>query len=119
MKLAVLAVGSALLTVPVFRYPNPVGRNFRSAEAWERYQAEPPETLEEFLKASSIDINRADSAELETISGIGKVLAARIIEYREQNGGFQRIEDVIQVKGIGPVKLAEISRYCYAGTESE
>ena len=47
-----------------------------------------------------IDINTADSVALESLPGIGPVLAARIIEYRTQNGPFQRIEELDNVTGI-------------------
>jgi competence protein ComEA len=49
-----------------------------------------------------IDINTASSFELETLPGIGPTTAQKIIEYREQNGAFVSIEDIINVSGIGP-----------------
>jgi competence protein ComEA len=49
-----------------------------------------------------IDINTASSQELETLPGIGPTTAQKIIEYREQNGAFVSIEDIINVSGIGP-----------------
>ena len=48
-----------------------------------------------------VDINNASISELETIPGIGPAMAGRIIEYRNQNGSFKSIEDLINVKGIG------------------
>jgi competence protein ComEA len=48
-----------------------------------------------------ININTAAAAELETLSGIGPVLAQRIIDYRQAQGPFQRLEDIKKVKGIG------------------
>lgn len=49
-----------------------------------------------------IDINTASSAELETLPGIGPTTAQKIIEYRQTNGLFVSIEDIINVSGIGP-----------------
>ncbi len=49
----------------------------------------------------TVNINTANSEELQTISGIGPSMASRILEYREQNGGFKRIEDLKNVSGIG------------------
>jgi competence protein ComEA len=49
-----------------------------------------------------IDINTASSAELETLPGIGPTTAQKIIEYRQTNGAFVSIEDIINVSGIGP-----------------
>ena len=48
-----------------------------------------------------IDINKADAKTLITLKGIGKDRAVKIIEYREKNGPFQKIEDIMKVKGIG------------------
>lgn len=52
-----------------------------------------------------IDINHANRDELQILSGIGPVLAKKIIDYREKNGYFQTIQDLIKVKGIGPKLL--------------
>jgi competence protein ComEA len=49
-----------------------------------------------------IDINTASAAELEELPGIGPTTAQKIVEYREQNGPFISIEDIINVSGIGP-----------------
>ena len=48
-----------------------------------------------------ININKADAKALTTLKGIGKDRAVKIIEYREKNGPFQKIEDLMKVKGIG------------------
>ena len=60
---------------------------------------------------SKVNINEASQAELETLPGIGPALASRIIEYREQNGKFNKIEDLQNVKGIGDAKFADIKNY--------
>ena len=48
-----------------------------------------------------ININKADAKTLTTLKGIGKDRAVKIIEYREKNGPFEKIEDLMKVKGIG------------------
>ena len=55
-----------------------------------------------------MNINKATQSELETLPGIGEAMANRIIEYREQNGNFQKIEDLKNVKGIGEAKFDKI-----------
>jgi competence protein ComEA len=55
-----------------------------------------------------LNINSASETELETLSGIGEVLAATIVEYREQNGPFVSVDDLLDVSGIGPSTLEEI-----------
>ncbi|MDR3037233.1 MAG: helix-hairpin-helix domain-containing protein [Coriobacteriales bacterium] len=56
-----------------------------------------------------VNINTADSAQLETLPGIGPATSKRIIDYREKNGAFKRIEDLKNVSGIGDKKYAELA----------
>jgi len=58
-----------------------------------------------------VDINKADSATLQTVPGIGPVTAQRIIDYRSQHGPYQRVEDLIQISGIGEKRLADMQPY--------
>lgn len=62
-----------------------------------------------------VDINRASPKELETLPGVGPVLAERIIKYREQNGAFLSPEDLTQVKGIGEKTLEKLLPYITCG----
>jgi competence protein ComEA len=48
-----------------------------------------------------INLNTATVAQLETLPGIGKSTAERILEYRQKNGGFKKVEDLMNVRGIG------------------
>ena len=49
-----------------------------------------------------IDLNSASALELQTLPGIGPVLAERIILHREANGSFASVEDLLDIRGIGP-----------------
>ena len=51
-----------------------------------------------------ININTASITELDSLPGVGEVTAQRIVEYRQQHS-FTRIEDIMQVKGIGEAKF--------------
>ncbi|HHV74031.1 MAG TPA: ComEA family DNA-binding protein [Thermoanaerobacterium sp.] len=55
-----------------------------------------------------ININTATKEELDTLPGIGEVTAQRIIDFREQHGNFQRIEDIMNVSRIGPKLFEQI-----------
>ncbi len=55
-----------------------------------------------------ININTAPKDLLETLPGIGEVLAQRIIDLREKRGGFKRVEEIKDVSGIGAKKYEAI-----------
>ena len=56
-----------------------------------------------------VSINSATEAELDTLPCIGPVLAAAIVEWRTQNGGFSSVEQLQEVSGIGPATYAELA----------
>ncbi|MDI6799333.1 MAG: helix-hairpin-helix domain-containing protein [Actinomycetota bacterium] len=67
-----------------------------------------PFTGSNFIENSLININQATSDELEKLTGIGPTIAERIVEYRNDNGPFQRAEDLLKVKGIGEKKFESL-----------
>jgi competence protein ComEA len=49
----------------------------------------------------SLNLNTATLAQLETLPGVGPALAGRIIEYRQKNGPFKKVEELMNIRGIG------------------
>lgn len=62
-----------------------------------------------------IDINTASQTELESLPGIGPVLAQRIIAYRQEHGAFARSEDIVAVPGIGEATYERIKNLITVG----
>jgi competence protein ComEA len=60
------------------------------------------------VASGPININRATLRQLDSLDGIGPVIAGRIIEYRKKNGSFLTIDDLQKVSGIGAAKFAQI-----------
>ena len=58
--------------------------------------------------AAAVNLNTATMAQLETLPGVGKATAERIIEYREKSGGFKKVEDLMNVRGIGEKSFLKI-----------
>jgi len=76
-----------------------------SSQSRETQALEPPPAKLAPLFFKPIPINQADAELLRTIPGIGPVFARRIIEFREQHGRINAIEELDAVKGVGPAKL--------------
>jgi len=55
-----------------------------------------------------VNINTAGVDELLTLPGIGKAYAERIVEYRQKNGPFKKVEDIVNVRGIGEKTFEKI-----------
>ena len=52
-------------------------------------------------RPAPVNLNTATEAQLEALPGIGAAVAARIVEYRKKNGAFKKVEELMNVKGIG------------------
>lgn len=63
------------------------------------------------LKNGKININKAGIEELSLLPGIGETLAIRIVAYRNTNGNFESIEDIMNVSGIGEGTMSQIEKY--------
>lgn len=61
---------------------------------------DPPDGSDSTLETEKVNINTASKEELMTLSGIGESKASQILSYRESNGAFQKIEDIMNISGI-------------------
>lgn len=60
-----------------------------------------------------ININTAEKEDFLEVPGIGEVYATRILEYRDENGGFSSLEELTAIKGIGEKRLEAWQEYLY------
>lgn len=65
-----------------------------------------------------VDINTATAEELETLSGVGPVMAQRIIDYREEHGPFSSVDDLLNVSGIGESTLEKFRDHVTVSAQS-
>lgn len=69
-------------------------------------------------KPAAVDVNHASAADLQSVPGIGKSLAQRIIDFREKNGPFAKVDDLLKVQGIGEKSLERLRPYLTVGKAS-
>ena len=55
-----------------------------------------------------VSLNTATAEQLDTLDGVGPATASKILEYRRQHGGFRSIDDLGEIPGIGPKRLAAL-----------
>ena len=58
--------------------------------------------------SAPVNLNTASVAQLETLPGIGKATAERILEYRQKNGSFKKVEDLMNVRGVGEKSFLQL-----------
>jgi competence protein ComEA len=58
--------------------------------------------------AERINLNKATMEQLQTLPGVGPALAKRILEHRQKSGKFKRIEEILNIKGMGEKKFQKI-----------
>ena len=64
-----------------------------------------------------VNLNTATAAQLDTLPGIGKATAERIIEYRQKNGAFKKPEDLMNVRGIGEKNFLKLKPLVTVGAQ--
>lgn len=71
-----------------------------------------------FAATGKVNVNTASPEQLELLPRVGPALAARIVEYRERNDGFQAPEDLMLVRGIGEASFARMKPYVTVSGET-
>ena len=67
--------------------------------------------------ASPVNVNTATVDELTALPGIGEKRAQAILDLRKQKGGFKNVDELTEVKGIGPANLEKLRPYLRAGAQ--
>ena len=111
LALALLRVGlSGLGQGEIFSSPSPdrLPTLIREAREAQGEKSQRASTLE---VGETLDPNRAGAQDLDRLPGVGRSVAEAIVSYREEEGGFTRAEDLLEVVGIGPATLARIQPF--------
>jgi competence protein ComEA len=106
MRALLLSLALIAITLPVAAAPQATSQTkttTRSAKA--------------AVPTSPINLNTATEAQLASLPGIGAKAAQRILEFRQKNGGFKKIEDLMNVKGIGEKNFLKLKPYITVGTQ--
>jgi comEA protein len=86
--LSLAAISGLLATVP-------------SHDLFAQAKSSAPRSGKAAPSTAIVNINTASAAELDTLPGIGAKTAARIVEYRQKNGPFKKVEELMNVRGVG------------------
>lgn len=90
------------LTVAIVAVPAAAG-----AASWQEQAGE----------TEKIDINKAGEEELQRLPGIGPAMARRIVEWRSEHGPFERVDDLLDIRGIGARTLDKLRPFIVVGDE--
>lgn len=80
-----------------------LGAGMAAAQSSSRGSAAAQTTIE-----TPVNLNTATAAQLEALPGVGPATAQRILEYRQKSGGFKKIEELMNVRGIGEASFLKL-----------
>jgi competence protein ComEA len=107
-----IAMRALLLTFAMFALSLPVSAAPQAAQGKTTSRA-----AKAPVPSSPINLNTATEAQLESLPGIGAKAAQRILEFRQKNGSFKKIEDLMNVKGIGEKNFLKLKPYITVGSQ--
>src|SRR4051794_35830728 len=82
-----------------------------------RWSTRPTRLEREAALVGRVDLNRADRAQLLQLPEVGESLAEAIEDYRQASGGFRSVDELRNVKGIGPTRLKTLRPWVYVDSE--
>lgn len=113
LLITVLFVG-VMLGLYIARYSTHTSVQLSAYDSADTSDVESAETAQSNVNGK-LNINLATAKQLAMLPGIGEGLAQRIVDYRQENGPFISIKDLINVSGIGEKRLEAISEYITVG----
>jgi competence protein ComEA len=102
MALGAFVVMGIVAVTPVMAQDKPAAKPAKAAAA----------------PAGPVNLNTATQAQLETLPGIGAATAKRIIEHRQKNGNFKKVEELMNVKGIGEKAFLKLKSQVTVGASA-
>ena len=86
---------------------------------WIRFTAQLAADTKRPPPAHSVDLNSATADELQQVPGIGPSTAKAIVNFRQKSGPFQKIEDLLAIKGISRARLEKMRPYLRVGAAAQ
>ena len=108
MKSRLIALAAVLLALGLIAVHLHVPNTQTTWRVVPRAQARQEECMSVSMPQGPVNVNTALLEELDTLPGIGPVLAERIVAWRDENGPFTAVDELGEVSGIGPAVLEDV-----------